>query len=132
MPRSPTTTASSIDETAAHAAGQENSNSASSVQSIQKRGSRMRFSFQKPPTRAPTAESWDTPEPQSATMFNLVGGWFRSLRSKRSGRDLKNGDSESQGDARGSSPPRLPDLGLVGSKLDLLSDETHGFSSQQR
>ncbi|KAJ6008103.1 hypothetical protein N7540_012079 [Penicillium herquei] len=131
MPRSPATTASSVDETAAHAAGPENSNSSSSVQSIQKRNPRMRFSFQKPPTRTPTVESWETPEPQSGTMFNLVGGWLRSLRSKRSGRDLKNGDSESHG-ARGSSPPRLPDLGLVGSKLDLLSDDTHGFSSQQR
>ena len=65
-------------------------------------------------------------------MFNLVGDWFRSLRSKRSRRDTKtSGDSESHVDVRSASPPRLPELGLDGARLELLTEEAPEFSAQR-
>ncbi|KAJ5286690.1 hypothetical protein N7478_002376 [Penicillium angulare] len=130
MPRSPTTTSSSIDDANHAPDNQNNSTSASSTRSINKRSSRMRFSFQKAPSRTQGDESWENADSRGGTKFNLVGEWFRSFRSKR--KEDKVDGQDAHAGPRSSSPPRLPELGLDGARLEFLPEDTGEFSTQQR
>ncbi|KAJ6086141.1 hypothetical protein N7486_010422 [Penicillium sp. IBT 16267x] len=121
MPQSPTTTSSSIEATSAPDF-QTNPTSESSTRS-HKRGSRMRASFQRSQSRN---DEWSH-GPDGGSTFSLVG-WFRSLRSKRKEGKMDDLETRNSGvGSRSESPPRLPELGLDGTRLELLAGE-RGFA----
>ncbi|KAJ5809489.1 uncharacterized protein N7503_001707 [Penicillium pulvis] len=121
MPHSRTTTSSTIEATPAPDF-QRNPTSDSSTRS-QKRGSKMRSSFQRTQSRN---DEWSQ-GPDGGSGFSFVG-WFRSLRSKRKEGKMDDLDTQNSGvGSRSDSPPRLPELGLDGTRLELLAEET-GFS----
>ncbi|KAJ5635679.1 uncharacterized protein N7484_008992 [Penicillium longicatenatum] len=121
MPHSRTTTSSSIEAPPAPDF-QTNPTSESSTRS-QKRSSRMRSSFQRTQSRT---DEWSQ-GPDGGSSFSLVG-WFRSLRSKRKEGKMDDLETRNSGvGLRSQSPPRLPELGLDSTRLELLAEET-GFS----
>ncbi|KAJ5949611.1 hypothetical protein N7454_001195 [Penicillium verhagenii] len=123
MPQSPTTTSSSM-EAGPTSEGQTNSTPDSSTR-LPRRGSRIRASFQKSQSRD---DEWSQGGGESPFSFT---GWLRSLRSKRKDKADELDARNSGVGSRSDSPPRLPELGLDGARLELLAEET-GFSGQQR
>ncbi|KAJ5653704.1 hypothetical protein N7490_000707 [Penicillium lividum] len=116
MPHSPTNTSSSIE-----APSDITTNLTSESLRSQKQ-SRMRASLQRTQTRN---DEWSHHDDGEST-FSILG-WFRSLRSKR--KEKMDGLERNSGvGLRSESPPRLPELGLDGARLEL---ET-GFSEQER
>ncbi|KAJ5745755.1 hypothetical protein N7520_010937 [Penicillium odoratum] len=112
MPHSPTNTSSSI----------EAPSDITTNPTSESMRSRMRASLQRTQTRN---DEWSHHDDAEST-FSILG-WFRSLRSKRKGK-MDGLERKSGVGLRSQSPPRLPELGLDGARLEL---ET-GFSGQER